>query len=92
MTWVVEAVHGEIDRKFKLLHYELYNILKNVVSYFKICCFLVNTFGKRFISNVPMINEVIGQITKKVDKNTLAEQAEAERWNDCSWKYLIKPI
>lgn len=50
--WIVEAVHGIIGQKCKLLHHQLNNLLlPNAELFCQIACFLQNTFGKRLNSD-----------------------------------------
>lgn len=83
VRWVVEAVHGIIGQKFKLLHHQLHNtLLPNAATYCKIACFLVNKFGKRLNSDDGNLDEIINRIeSQKSDLNTLADEVEKENWN-----------
>lgn len=50
LRWVVEAVHGIIATKFRLLHNQFDNkMLTSAMLYCKVANFLVNEFGKRLI-------------------------------------------
>lgn len=82
IRWVVEAVHGVIGQKYKLLHHQLDNkLLDHASLYCKIACFLVNKFGKRFISNVSTMDEVLIQVKNHPKENTLAQEAENGKWS-----------
>ena len=83
LRWVIEAVHGIIAQKFKLLHHQLDNkLLHNAASYCKIACFLINTFGKRLNSDVGIYEEVMEQmLLKRNVNNSLAIEAETKRWS-----------
>lgn len=83
VRWVVEAVHGVMGQKYKLLHNQFDNkMIPNARSYCRIAGFLVNTFGKRYLSEVSSSDEVINQIKRnKTTKNTLQEEVESKSWN-----------
>ena len=81
--WVVEAVHGQIGSKFKLLHNQLDNkLLPTATVYCKTVCFLINIFGKRLIADAGMQDEIADYmlLTKSYD-NTLAKEIEKRNWN-----------
>ena len=47
LRWVVEAIHGIIGTKFKLLHNQLDNkLLPSAKVYCRVANFLINMFGK----------------------------------------------
>lgn len=78
----VEAVHGVVGQKCKLLHNQFDNkALPNAKSFCKIGCYLYNCFGKRFHSDVEMTDEIFDRISHAEAQNTLAEEAAAENWN-----------
>lgn len=81
VRWVVEAVHGVLSQKFRLLHHKLDNkLLKNVSSYCRIACFLNNNFGKRLNSDIGMSDEIVDQIEKsRLQENTLAAEVHSEK-------------
>lgn len=83
VRWVVEAVHGILGQKYKLLHHSLDNkLLPNVRSLFRIACYLNNTFGKRLNSDVGIRDDIIEQMkSKRNTENSLAEEAESGHWN-----------
>ncbi|XP_071581765.1 uncharacterized protein [Temnothorax nylanderi] len=83
IRWVVEAVHGIIGQKFKLLHHQLHNsILKNAGLYCKIACLLHNLFGKRLNSDSGRLDQIIDRINASKDlENTLAQEVEDNNWN-----------
>lgn len=50
--WIVEAIHGIIGQKNKLLHHQLHNsLLQNAGLLCRVACFLQNCFGKRLNSD-----------------------------------------
>ena len=62
IRWVVEAVHGVIGQKYKLLHNQfMNNTLDNARTYCRIACFLHNRFGK--VSLVIAASVLIGNRT-----------------------------
>lgn len=83
IRWVVEAVHGIMGEKYKMLHYQFDNkMLPKAISYCKIAGFLVNTFGKRCVSKLSTNKDVLSQIRKQsTQENTLATEAETGRWS-----------
>lgn len=88
VRWAVEAVHGVIGQKNKLLHNQLDNkLLPNAQVLCKIACFMNNTFGKRFHSHVDISEEIVERIQQSPEKNTLAEEVEAERWGRRKTKF-----
>lgn len=90
VRWVVEAVHGVISQKYKLLHNQFDNkMIPHAGTYCRIACFLINQFGKRFVSSISSSNEVINLIKSKKDKdNSLALDAETERWSRRKTKFV----
>ncbi|XP_058806333.1 uncharacterized protein LOC131672854 [Phymastichus coffea] len=83
IRWVVEAVHGIVGQKCKLLHNQFHNArLPNAGLYCRIACFLVNLFCKRLNSDVGKSDLIIARILKMINvKNTLAEFVEENNWN-----------
>ncbi|XP_015125200.1 uncharacterized protein LOC107046987 [Diachasma alloeum] len=83
VRWVVEAVHGIIGQKYKILHHNLDNkLLPKVQSLFRIACYLNNTYGKRLNSDVGISDEVLERMkSRRTFENSLAEEAETQRWN-----------
>lgn len=81
VRWVVEAVHGILGQKYKLLHHSLDNkLLPNVQSLFRIACYLNNIFGKRLNSDVGIRDDIIEQMkSRRNSEKSLAEEAELER-------------
>jgi hypothetical protein len=82
VRWAVEAVHGIIKKKYKLLDHKLDNkSLPKVRSYCRIVCFLNNEFGKRLDSDINLSDEIIYAMhSRKNLENSLAVEVEAERW------------
>lgn len=75
VRWAVEAVHGAIGQKYKLLHNVLNNkLLPSVKSLYKIAGFLHNTFGTRLNSDVDLADTIIAFMTERqTQPNTLQE-------------------
>ncbi|XP_025994034.2 uncharacterized protein LOC113004570 [Solenopsis invicta] len=92
LRWPVEAVHGVIGQKYRLLHHKLDNkLLPKAGSYCRIACFLNNTFGKRFNSDVDLSDEIVAQIKSRASvENTLALEVETQRWS--SRKLPFQPL
>lgn len=83
LRWVVEAVHGIIGSKFKLLHHEFDNKrLLSAKTYCKIANFLVNLFGKRLNCDSELQDEITNEmLLKKNVNNDLAKVVEEKNWN-----------
>ncbi|XP_058802330.1 uncharacterized protein LOC131670620 [Phymastichus coffea] len=83
VRWVVEAIHGVISQKYKLLHNQFDNkMIPHAGTYYRIACFLINLFGERFVSSISSSEEVVNLMKRKKDTgNSLAEEAESGRWN-----------
>ena len=83
LKWVVEAVHGIIGSKFKLLYNQLdKKCLPTAEIYHKVVCFLVNFLSKHLNSDVGMQEEIANlMLSKKNLENSLAEEVEKNHWN-----------
>lgn len=83
IRWVVEGVHGVMGQKYKLLHHQFSNaMLINAGTYTRVAGFLTNEFGKRFLCDTDMLQEIISRMKlPQPDDNTLAKQVETENWN-----------
>ena len=83
VRWVVEAIHGIIGQKFKLLNNQYKNkSLKKLESYVKIANYLHNEFSKGFSSDENMTDEIVSRMKSRQDiENTLAKQVEAGNYN-----------
>jgi len=83
MRWVIEAVHGAIAQKYKLLHHSLHNsLLPRVGVLCKIVAFLHNRYGKRLASDGDSWMAVIDYLKSRMDvANTLSEEVVEQRWN-----------
>ncbi|XP_058791020.1 uncharacterized protein LOC131664147 [Phymastichus coffea] len=90
VRWVVEAVHGVISQKYKLLHNQFDNkMIPHAGTYCRIACFLINLFGKRFVSSISSSEEVVNLMKRKKDTgNSLAEEAESGRWSRRKTKFM----
>ena len=75
LSWVVEALHGKIGQKYKLLHHQLDNkLLPSVQLFCQIVYFLNNTFGKRLGSDKGISDIIVENLLlPKYTKNTLAQ-------------------
>ena len=82
IRWVVEAVHGDIKQKFRLLDHKLDNkLLPKTSSFCRIACFLHNEFGTRLDSDHDLSDKIIVAMNLKKDQdNTLALEVETNRW------------
>ncbi|KYN19763.1 hypothetical protein ALC57_07916, partial [Trachymyrmex cornetzi] len=83
VRWVVEAIHGIIGQKYKLLHNQFQNTsLPNLSLYCKIVCFLQNTFGKRLNSDEGTFDHIIDRLhASQTTVNSLAVEVEEKNWN-----------
>lgn len=83
VRWVVEAVHGAISQKFRLLDNVLDNkILPNIRPLCRIAGFLQNTYGKRHISDLELNDKIIQNINDRQNMdNTLADEVLTQNWN-----------
>lgn len=83
IRWVVEAVHGQIAQKCKLLHNQFYNrALSDDRTYCQIACLLFNLFGKRLNSDNNKLHIIIDR--KKLIKNNdniLAQKVACANYN-----------
>lgn len=73
IRWVIEAIDGILEQKFKLLHNQLHNsLLPNAELFCKIDCFLQNRFGKRLNSDAGYLDKIIERINlMKTKQNTI---------------------
>lgn len=92
LRWVVEAVHGIIGSKFKLLHNQFNNnMLDSAMLYCKVANFLVNEFGKRLNCDTDLQDQIAEQMLKRKDvDNSLAKVVEEQNWN--RKKRIFKPL
>lgn len=84
LRWVVEAIHGILGKKFKLLHNQLDNkLLPKAGLFCKIACFLNNEFGKRLNSDEELHEEILERMLLNINttENTLASEAESSSWS-----------
>ncbi|KAJ8683762.1 hypothetical protein QAD02_019554 [Eretmocerus hayati] len=81
--WVVEAVHGIIGRKCKLLHNQVDNkLLPKIGLYARIACYLHNEYGRKLNSDSGMEDAIFVRMTQDVhNSNQLALEVEEKRWN-----------
>ncbi|XP_058810622.1 uncharacterized protein LOC131675604 [Phymastichus coffea] len=83
LRWVIEAVHGQIKLKFKLLHHNMDNkMLPKAKSLCRIACYLNNKFGKRFKTDDKISDEIINKMLNPTfTENTLAEEVTEAGWS-----------
>ena len=81
VRWVVEAVHGIVGQKYKLLFYQLDNrLIPRVGVYCKIACFLTNKFGRRIVSSVLTSDSVLNLLEyQSAEENSLVQEVETGR-------------
>ena len=59
VRWAVEAVHGIIKQKYRILDHRVDNdLLPKIGVFTRIACYLNNTYGQRLRSDQGMFNEV----------------------------------
>lgn len=82
VRWVVEAVHGILKNRFKLLDHTLDNkMLPKIKSYYRIASYLLNRFGKPLVSDTDMNNEIFERMsTKQGEENELAQLVDNKGW------------
>ena len=82
LRWVVEAVHGVVKQKFRLLHNTLDNkLLPKVKLLWDVAGYLHNRYGRRVWASDTMTAEQIRNINLHMETvNELGEQVEKERW------------
>ena len=83
VRWAVEAVHGIIKQKYRILDHRIDNdLLPKIRVLTRIACYLNNTYGRRLRSDQDMFGEVSGRMLEMQNvPNTLAQEAEEKRWN-----------
>jgi hypothetical protein len=83
IRWAVEAVHGIIKQKYRILDHRVDNdLLPKIGALTKIVCFLNNTFGKRLRSDQTMFDEVVERMHQTRNlPNELAQEVEDNGWN-----------
>ena len=74
----MEAVHGILRQKYRLLDHKLDNkLLPQIGTYFRIALFIHNRFGNTLQSDTESSNEIIEHIkTRQNIENTLAAEVE----------------
>lgn len=82
VRWVVEAVHGILKQKYKLLDHILDNkILPKTKSYYRIASYLINRYGKRLTSDQGISENILKRMQeKKTAENILAKMVEENGW------------
>ena len=88
----VEAVHGILRQKYRLLDHKLDNkLLPQIGTYFRIALFIHNRFGNTLQSDTESSNEIIEHIkTRQNIENTLAAEVEQKGW--CRKKQVFQRI
>lgn len=83
LRWVVEAVHGAIAQKYRLLHNSLDNkFIPKLKVLCKIVGFLQNKYGQRFNSHGDNNDEVLEYMESRMSVvNTLSEEVIIQKWN-----------
>ena len=79
MRWMVEAVHGIIGKKYRLLRQQVDNkLLPKMKSLCRIASYLNNKFGKRLNSDLENREEILAQFELRTsdEDNTLATEVE----------------
>ena len=83
LRWVVEAVHGIISQRYRLLHNCIDNkLLPKVQSLCRIVGFLQNKYGQRFGAHDELSDKILDYMESRWSvPNTLGEEVEQKRWN-----------
>lgn len=82
IRWAVEAVHGILKQKYRMLDHKLDNkMLPKVGTYFRIASFLNNLFGKRLKSDADFSYEILERMkARRHIENSLADEFEEKGW------------
>lgn len=83
LRWIVEAVHGRVAQRYRLLHHSLDNkMLPKARSICRIVGYLENKYGQRSWSDGVLFEVIIDYMEMRVaTPNTLGERVQTERWN-----------
>lgn len=83
LRWVVEAIHGILGQKYRLLHHQFRNnMLHDAGTYTRIAYFLLNKFGKRLnVANEKMHMIVDRMKSQNHEFNELAIEIEDSNLN-----------
>lgn len=83
LRWAVEAVHGILKQKFKLIDRKVNNkLLPKIGLYCRIVSFLHNEFGQRLASDKENVDEIVGKMkARKHTENTLAADVIEQAWD-----------
>lgn len=83
LRWPVEAVHGIIGQRNKLLHHQLDNkLLPKLGTFCRIVSYIHNTFSKRLESDEERCDEILRQMESRDGlENTLAKDVEEKHWS-----------
>lgn len=82
IRWVVEAVHGMLKQKYRLLDLKFDNkMLPRVSNFYRIASFLHNQYNKRLISDEEYSDEIVEMIkSRNYTNNTLADEVDKNGW------------
>lgn len=80
--WVIEAVHGIIGQKYRLLHNQLDNkYLPKIKVFCQFACWVNNEFGKRLNAYEDLTDEILSQVNRRKGViNSLAQEVEEQGW------------
>ena len=89
LRWVVEAVHGNLAQKYKLLHHQFNNqMLPDVGTYCRIACLLYNLTGKPLNSDVKNLEIIVHRMkTQKNVPNDLSIKVQKNNYHKMSTCY-----
>ena len=79
---MVEAVHGMVKQKYRLLDHNIHNkLVPNIGIYFGVASFLNNAHGQRVQSDKELSYEILQRKHAQKDvNNTLAIEAMDKEW------------
>lgn len=82
VRWVVEAVHGMIGQRFKLLHHQLHNqLLPKTAVLCHIVCYLCNQYQQRLTSDVGLEERILERMRSNESReNEFANEVEEKNW------------
>jgi len=78
----VEAIHGIVGQRNKLLHHQVDNkLLPDIGCMCRITCFINNKFGQRLESDKEDADQILKEMNdNNFAVNTLAQEVEENRW------------
>ncbi|KAI4482004.1 hypothetical protein M0804_009023 [Polistes exclamans] len=82
IRWAVEAVHGMLKQKYRLLDQKFDNkMLPRIGSFYRIASFLHNRYNKRLASDAEYFDEIVEMMESRNNTdNTLAEEVDKNGW------------